>query len=478
MNTTSVPQLAGFRTGDHVCHPFLDEPARTAALIPYIREGLLRGERCIFAASPTVLANTDAELRGAGVDVDRACKREALLLIASEQTYGQQGEFSADRTIANLGLLLDRSLADGFSGCRGIGELDRALTGDEAEALRTYEARVSAAFAGRPFTALCSYPRRFISDAQAVGLVHSHPQVWVDGEVLTNPFFDGDPIPGAPPVRPRESEWTLGLTETLDLIEREATSGAHDRRLVQALATEASTLNVALGRSRSAAADLITALESRDQFVADVADALERPLQPVRTELRQLRRSLQQEPPAPTVLGQIERLWHELRQLEMVSRSVREVARLLQPHPAIEATDLDLVEVAREVALRHKRALEEAGTPLDLTAAEPVEGRWDQALLERLLGNVLDFVAEHGAGPAALEVSQTKGRGRMTVSVDVDDTDRARAAAFRLPDLQAMPPAEPASMSSLWIATRLAAGLGGGLDAAIDARRAILTITL
>jgi hypothetical protein len=486
MNTTSVsvpsaPRLAGFRTGDHVCHPFLDETERDAALIPYIREGLLRGERCVFAAAPAVLARTEERLRAVGIDVARARQRHALLLIPPAETYGQQGAFDPDRTIANLGALLDGSLADGFSGFRGIGEVDRSLSADEAAALRAYEAKVSAAFAGRPFTALCNYPRHYVSDAEAVALLHSHPHVWVDGEVRSNPYFDGEPIPGAPGAPPRQRDFSLGLDDTLDLIGRQAAVQGHDRRLAEALAAEAGTLNAALTRSRSAATDLITALEGRDQFVAEMADALERPLAPVRSELRQIRRSLQQEPPAPTLLGQIERLWHELRQLEMVSRGVREVARLLQPQPPLEAVDLDLVEVMRAVALRHRHVLEEAETPLELHVCrpgQPVQGRWDQALLERMLGNVLDFVAEHGTGPARAEIGWIQGRARVAVTVEVGDAARARAAVFRLPDPQRAHGGEPESLSSLWIATRLAAALGGDLTADIHGARATLTVVL
>jgi hypothetical protein len=473
-----VPRLAGFRTGDHVCHPFLDETERDAALIPYIREGLLRGERCVFAAAPGVLARTEERLRAMGIDVARARQRHALLLIPPAETYGEQGAFDPDRTIANLGALLDGSLADGFSGFRGIGEVDRSLSADEAAALRAYEAKVSAAFAGRPFTALCNYPRHYISDAEAVALLHSHPQVWVDGEVRSNPFFDGEPIPGAPAAPSRERDFSLGLEDTLDLIGRQAAGQGHDRRLAEALAAEAGTLSAALARSRSAATNLITALEGRDQFVAEMADALERPLAPVRSELRQIRRSMQQEPPAPTLLGQIERLWHELRQLEMVSRGVREVARLLQPQPPLEAVDLDLVEVTSAVALRHRRVLEEAGTPLELRTRQPVQGRWDQALLERMLGNILDFVAEHGTGPAWAEIDWIHGRAQLDVSVDVGDADRARAAAFRLPDPQRAHSREPESLSSLWIASRLAAALGGELTAEIHGERATLTVVL
>jgi hypothetical protein len=154
------------------------------------------------------------------------------------------------------------------------------------------------------------------------------------------------------------------------------------------------------------------------------------------------------------------------------------VARLLQPQPALEAVDLDLVQVTGAVAGRHRRALERAGTPLELHTCQPVAGRWDQALLERMLGNVFDFVAQHGAGPARAEIGRTRGGALVAVSVEVADADRARAATFRLPDPHAMPGAEPASLSSLWIATRLAAALGGELAARIDEGRARLTITL
>src|SRR5688572_14458938 len=99
MTITPEPRLAGFRAGDHVCHPFFERVDHNAALIPFIREGLLRGERCVFAGAPSLLARTEDDLRAAGVDVARERERQALMLIPSEDAYGHD-RIDADRTIA------------------------------------------------------------------------------------------------------------------------------------------------------------------------------------------------------------------------------------------------------------------------------------------------------------------------------------------------------------------------------------------
>ena len=42
-------QLAELRPGNHLCMLFDSDAERLGALVPYLRDGLARGERCLYA---------------------------------------------------------------------------------------------------------------------------------------------------------------------------------------------------------------------------------------------------------------------------------------------------------------------------------------------------------------------------------------------------------------------------------------------
>jgi len=322
--TPSTDRVApGYRPGDHVCHSFQDESDRESALIPFLREGLLRGERCIYAAPTPSLARTEERLRDAGVDVARARARRALVLMPADEIYGAEGRFDEDHTIALIGNVLDQSLADGYTGLRGSGQTGYPLGSSNVAAARAYELRVTATFGKRPFAALCSYSRQLVGDELAVEMLHTHPKALIDGDLCANPYFDpaGEsegPIAGAGAAAARLAEMMLHIRR------RHQTETRH-RRMLEALAEEAAKLSRALASERAVSEERAAALAERDYHDAAVAEALERHIEPLRAEVQTLRRSVREGlSPQPTgVLDHAERMLVAVRGLGEIVNYLR-----------------------------------------------------------------------------------------------------------------------------------------------------------
>jgi hypothetical protein len=312
MTPITEPPRAGYRRGHHVCHTFQHEAERQAALVPFLREGLVRGERCVCAAAPATLDQVATRLQDAGVDVARERARQALVLIPPEEAYGTRGAFDGDKTLSFIGASIDACLADGFTGLRGAGEIPYALTDKEMGLLRAYELRVNDAFVGRPFTALCSYSRRLLADGPALEMLRTHPQAWVDGELCANPFF-GQGVPHAGIDEP-----SLQLTDMLRLIKEHQRLRTREQRFLVALAELAADLTSAL-------AERTATLEEQGRRDTDTIVSLERHLAPPRLDLQQLRLSLRDgdSPPAAELIHYIERFWSELRGLTDVVSQLR-----------------------------------------------------------------------------------------------------------------------------------------------------------
>ncbi|MDB5307247.1 MAG: Sensory box histidine kinase [Gemmataceae bacterium] len=73
-------QLASLKQGDHVCLIYESTAGQSAVVVPFIKEGLARGERCLYAADRTVEEVVQA-LTAAGVDVAQESQRGAPRLL-------------------------------------------------------------------------------------------------------------------------------------------------------------------------------------------------------------------------------------------------------------------------------------------------------------------------------------------------------------------------------------------------------------
>ena len=74
-------RLAELRHGDHLCLIYEDRAEQMAAAVPFIRDGIAAGERCAYVAADQTLEEVAAALSAAGVDVQAAKQRGALLLL-------------------------------------------------------------------------------------------------------------------------------------------------------------------------------------------------------------------------------------------------------------------------------------------------------------------------------------------------------------------------------------------------------------
>ena len=126
---------------------------RPKRVVPFIAEGLARGERCVYIAD---LDQRDAllgALSNAGVNASRALDRGSLWLRSPQEIYFRSGKFDPDDMLALVDELITSALADGFVGVRGSGEASAAQDHDGTSpgptSTRTRSASTSGSRAGR-----------------------------------------------------------------------------------------------------------------------------------------------------------------------------------------------------------------------------------------------------------------------------------------------------------------------------------------
>jgi hypothetical protein len=188
---TNPPRVV-YQQGDHVCTLFSSAEEQLSAAIDYIRQGLARGERCLYVCGEQTPDAFRAALTRARIDVAREESRGALVLLTKETGHLAGGSFSASRMIGMLGQAVESALNDGFEGLCAAGDMTWLL--DEApgsEELAEYEALLNHFYAKNRALGLCQYNRRRLPAAILDHGMATHPTVRIGGSfLLTNPFYE------------------------------------------------------------------------------------------------------------------------------------------------------------------------------------------------------------------------------------------------------------------------------------------------
>lgn len=188
-------------SNDHLASIYETQDDQFKAIVPFLREGLEQGERCLYVADD----NTEEEVREAliegGIDVDAAIDAGALSIHSKADTYLRTGAFDRHEMLEfweeTLAEARDRK---GYTGIRAAAEMSWALDeGEDLDRLVQYEAMLNTIYDGEDYVVLCQYNRKRFPDSVLSDVIRNHPLVVYDGTVCQNvhyhlpdEFFDAD----------------------------------------------------------------------------------------------------------------------------------------------------------------------------------------------------------------------------------------------------------------------------------------------
>ncbi|MBI4381898.1 MAG: PAS domain S-box protein [candidate division NC10 bacterium] len=184
-------QLAGLKQGDHLCLIYETVAEQWSAIIPYMKAGLDRGECCVYIADDATTERAAQALAGAGVDVPTALERGALVLLTKKDAYVRGGRFDPEAMLGLWRQLIERALANGFTGVRATGEMTWALGPEEGcTRLIEYEAKLNAFFPGSNALAVCQYHRPRFAPAVIRDVLRTHPLAVLGDQVCPNLYYE------------------------------------------------------------------------------------------------------------------------------------------------------------------------------------------------------------------------------------------------------------------------------------------------
>ena len=185
-----IDTLEQIGPGDHLCLIYETREEEFAVVIPFVRIGLERGEKCIYIADDNTTGAVLDAMRSHGIDVDSALRARALIVTNKQKAYLKQGYFQPDSMICFLTEATDAAKAAGFSALRVTGEMTWAL-GDNlgVERLIEYEAKLNCFFPESDCLAICQYNRRRFSPETILDVIRTHPIVIRDDRVCKNFYY-------------------------------------------------------------------------------------------------------------------------------------------------------------------------------------------------------------------------------------------------------------------------------------------------
>lgn len=174
--------------GDHICafYPTLAE--RDEIFVPYLREGLRTGEKCI-----AVLDTDDLDDLGQTLSAEFPAMpgdKEQLDIRHSSDTYLADGVFATGVMLKFWEDSVSGAMADGFSFTRIVGEMTWALSKlPGVDELVSYEAKLNRFLPLFPQVVLCLYELDKFDGEVLVDVLKTHPKVLLGGILLDNPYY-------------------------------------------------------------------------------------------------------------------------------------------------------------------------------------------------------------------------------------------------------------------------------------------------
>ena len=191
MKATLKQELTKLKQGDHVCSIYENVGEQLAVVVPFIMDGLARGERCVYITDDRTIDEVAQALATAGLDVVHERQRGALRLLTRHDTYFRAGEFIPQAMIDFIRDAETEALADGYTGLRLTGETTWMLLPEPgADRLIEYEALLSYLPTNSKSVLLCQYNHSRLDAPCIYDAFRTHPLTILGDRVFPNPYYE------------------------------------------------------------------------------------------------------------------------------------------------------------------------------------------------------------------------------------------------------------------------------------------------
>jgi hypothetical protein len=171
----------------HICAFFNTPDEEYRVLLPFIVEGVERGEKAVHVVDPELRDDHLGRLASGGLDVASLMKSGQLELLDWNEMYYEDSGFDETRMIAKWEAALDRAVQEGYPRTRVVAHLE--WWDKDVRKLLRYESK----FHLRPYHSrdpvICTYDLAKHSGAFIIDVMRTHPMILIGGLLQKNPFY-------------------------------------------------------------------------------------------------------------------------------------------------------------------------------------------------------------------------------------------------------------------------------------------------
>lgn len=177
-------------TDCHICAFFNSPEEEYRVLLPFIQDGMERGEKAFHIVDPRLMEDHLGRLRNAGIDADSAQSTGQLVVKRWQDAYLKNGHFDQDGMIALVEEVLSTGRAEGYPRTRAIGHMEWALEDlPGVNDLVEYETRLNFVIPKYKDPVICTYDCSKFGAGVAMDILRTHPMVILGGVLQKNPFY-------------------------------------------------------------------------------------------------------------------------------------------------------------------------------------------------------------------------------------------------------------------------------------------------
>jgi hypothetical protein len=174
----------------HACAFFYTPEEEARILLPYLKDGVERGDKLWYIVDPARRPELLRRLDEAGLDSVALQKSRQLDMRPWQEAHLSGGHFDKEAMLSLLGQTMADNRAEGFPRTRIWSNQEWALQDvPGVEDIVEYEARFNYIAAERDDLTVCVYDlTRFGADI-VMDMLRTHPLVIIGGMIYDNPFF-------------------------------------------------------------------------------------------------------------------------------------------------------------------------------------------------------------------------------------------------------------------------------------------------
>lgn len=178
------------KPGDHICAFYVGLEERDQVLLPYLREGLLAGDKVICVVDASEPSEVLASI-GPDIDVDGCIASEQFELRPSGEAYLPEGSFSTGDMLDFWNAFVGAAFGEGgYRFARSVGEMTWALRdAPGVDELLGYESELNRFMPKYPQLMLCLYDLERFGGGIVIDMLKTHPKLLLGGMLLDNPYY-------------------------------------------------------------------------------------------------------------------------------------------------------------------------------------------------------------------------------------------------------------------------------------------------